>query len=225
VWERAVVRPYRSIRGEDPSGPVGCGLSVQFHKEKDETSFVLSGRVLVSQGKSPDALTTWKGGLAIHGGTPRLSSTCLRLSGMRRSSSSQRRSLMTSFVWRTDTSAWVTPRHKSAERPDRRSPQTLAVDLLRHSGGKSNRPLAFRALLRRSSQITAYRRISARIADCGRLPRRCETPASGHIRCPLVSETGLIAMQKVESSNLFSRFTRNLALGRDFVVYRGASGK
>lgn len=35
----------------------GCRLSVQFHKEKDETSFVLSGRVIVSQGKSPDALT------------------------------------------------------------------------------------------------------------------------------------------------------------------------
>lgn len=30
---------------------------------------------------------------------------------------------------------------------------------------KSNRPLAFRALLRRSSQIAAYRRISAHIAD------------------------------------------------------------
>jgi mannose-6-phosphate isomerase len=36
----------------------GCRLSVQFHKEKDETSFVLSGRVIVSQGESPDALTT-----------------------------------------------------------------------------------------------------------------------------------------------------------------------
>ncbi|MBA3867469.1 MAG: cupin domain-containing protein [Solirubrobacterales bacterium] len=36
----------------------GCRLSVQFHKEKDETSFVLSGRVLVSQGEAPDALIT-----------------------------------------------------------------------------------------------------------------------------------------------------------------------
>ena len=36
----------------------GCRLSVQFHEEKDETSFVLSGRVIVSQGESPDALTT-----------------------------------------------------------------------------------------------------------------------------------------------------------------------
>lgn len=35
----------------------GCRLSVQFHEEKDETSFVLSGRVIVSQGESPDALT------------------------------------------------------------------------------------------------------------------------------------------------------------------------
>lgn len=30
----------------------GCRLSVQFHKEKDETSYVLSGRVIVSQGDS-----------------------------------------------------------------------------------------------------------------------------------------------------------------------------
>lgn len=36
----------------------GCRLSVQYHEEKDETSFVLSGRVIVSQGESPDALTT-----------------------------------------------------------------------------------------------------------------------------------------------------------------------
>jgi HAD superfamily hydrolase (TIGR01509 family) len=36
----------------------GCRLSVQFHEEKDETSFVLSGRVIVSQGEAPDALTT-----------------------------------------------------------------------------------------------------------------------------------------------------------------------
>ena len=35
----------------------GCRLSIQFHREKDETSFVLSGRVIVSQGESPDALT------------------------------------------------------------------------------------------------------------------------------------------------------------------------
>jgi len=35
----------------------GHRLSVQFHEEKDETSFVLSGRVVVSQGDSPDALT------------------------------------------------------------------------------------------------------------------------------------------------------------------------
>lgn len=35
----------------------GCRLSVQFHEEKDETSFVLSGRVVVSQGESADTLT------------------------------------------------------------------------------------------------------------------------------------------------------------------------
>jgi mannose-6-phosphate isomerase len=36
----------------------GCRLSVQFHEEKDETSYVLSGRVIVSQGDSADGLTT-----------------------------------------------------------------------------------------------------------------------------------------------------------------------
>jgi hypothetical protein len=90
---------------------------------------------------------------------------------------------------------------------------------------KWNRLLRFRALPRRSFQIAAYRRISARISDHGRLSRRSEVPASGHIFCPLVSEMGLIAMQKVEGSNPFSRFARNLALGRDFVVSGGAKGK
>jgi len=36
----------------------GCRLSVQYHEEKDETSYVLSGRVIVSQGDSADRLTT-----------------------------------------------------------------------------------------------------------------------------------------------------------------------
>ncbi|HEY5709353.1 MAG TPA: cupin [Solirubrobacterales bacterium] len=35
----------------------GCRLSIQFHEEKDETSYVLSGRVVVSQGDSADRLT------------------------------------------------------------------------------------------------------------------------------------------------------------------------
>jgi mannose-6-phosphate isomerase len=34
-----------------------CRLSVQYHQEKDETSYVLSGRVIVSQGDSADRLT------------------------------------------------------------------------------------------------------------------------------------------------------------------------
>ncbi|MGN6274728.1 MAG: cupin [Solirubrobacterales bacterium] len=36
----------------------GCRLSVQFHEAKDETSCVLSGRVIVSQGDSPDNLNS-----------------------------------------------------------------------------------------------------------------------------------------------------------------------
>lgn len=71
---------------------------------------------------------------------------------------------------------------------------------------ESNHHLGFRALLRRSSQIASYRRISARIPDRGRLPPRYKTPASSHIHRPLVSKTGVIAMQKVEGSNPFSRF-------------------
>ncbi len=35
----------------------GCRLSVQYHEAKDETSYVLSGRVIVSQGDSADGLT------------------------------------------------------------------------------------------------------------------------------------------------------------------------
>ena len=34
----------------------GCRLSVQFHEEKDETSYVLSGRVVVSQGESAEKM-------------------------------------------------------------------------------------------------------------------------------------------------------------------------
>lgn len=35
----------------------GCRLSIQYHEEKDETSYVLSGRVIVSQGDSADRMT------------------------------------------------------------------------------------------------------------------------------------------------------------------------
>lgn len=73
-------------------------------------------------------------------------------------------------------------------------------------------------------QIAAYRCISTRIAGRGRLPRCYEIPASGYIRGARVSETGLIAMQKVVGSNPISRFERDLALQRDFVVHGGAGG-
>lgn len=35
----------------------GARLSVQYHREKDETSYVLSGRVLLSQGDSAEEMT------------------------------------------------------------------------------------------------------------------------------------------------------------------------
>ncbi len=34
----------------------GCRLSVQLHEEKDETSYVVSGRVIVSQGDSAETM-------------------------------------------------------------------------------------------------------------------------------------------------------------------------
>ena len=48
-----------------------------------------------------------------------------------------------------------------------------------------------------------------RIPDPSRLTSRYEIPASGHIHWPLVSEMGLIAMQKVVGSNPISRFFAN----------------
>jgi mannose-6-phosphate isomerase len=36
----------------------GCRLSIQYHQAKDETSYVLSGRVVVSQGDSAAQMTT-----------------------------------------------------------------------------------------------------------------------------------------------------------------------
>jgi quercetin dioxygenase-like cupin family protein len=35
----------------------GCRLSIQYHEKKDETSYVLSGRVIVSQGESADRMS------------------------------------------------------------------------------------------------------------------------------------------------------------------------
>jgi Mannose-6-phosphate isomerase len=34
----------------------GCRLSIQYHEEKDESSYVLSGRVVVSQGECADRM-------------------------------------------------------------------------------------------------------------------------------------------------------------------------
>ena len=36
----------------------GCRLSIQYHEKKDETSFVLSGLVIVSQGRTAEKMTT-----------------------------------------------------------------------------------------------------------------------------------------------------------------------
>ena len=57
--------------------------------------------------------------------------------------------------------------------------------------------------------MSAYRRISARIPDRGRLRHRYKIPAIEDIHCRPRSKTGLIAMQKVEGSNPFSRFFLN----------------
>jgi hypothetical protein len=63
--------------------------------------------------------------------------------------------------------------------------------------------------------MAAYWRISARIPDFGRPQCRHEAPANEHIRCRSGLEVDLIAMQKVEGSNPFSRFFANpLQVGR-----------
>jgi hypothetical protein len=114
------------------------------------------------------------------------------------------------------------PRHLSVRRRDSRRPAAhnlasgghsrnlrSAVGGRRAVRGESNHQLGFRALVRTSARMAAYRRISARIFDHGRLQRHREIPANEPIRCQLASETGLIAMQKVEGSNPFSRFFVN----------------
>jgi mannose-6-phosphate isomerase len=61
-------RRYGS-RLSSPADPVraaeiwesGCNR-LEFHEEKDEISFVLSGRAIVSQGESPDAPDRWEFG-------------------------------------------------------------------------------------------------------------------------------------------------------------------
>jgi hypothetical protein len=91
----------------------------------------------------------------------------------------------------------------SSRLPDRRKIGLIGCVL------GSNRHLGFRALMRTSARMAAYRCISARIPDRGCLQRRYEIPANRHIRCRSGLEVGLIAMQKVEGSNPFSRFASN----------------
>jgi hypothetical protein len=90
--------------------------------------------------------------------------------------------------------------------PNRQPPLRPGRRAIAALGGNRTGPLAFGhfcAEVPKSLHIGAYPRVLL-IAD--RLPRRNETPASGHIRWPPASKTGLIAMQKVEGSNPFSRF-------------------
>ena len=70
---------------------------------------------------------------------------------------------------------------------------------------ESNRHLGFRALVRTSARNRAYRRISLHIASPGRPPQWREIPVKRYIRDARHSEIGVVAMQKVEGSNPFSR--------------------
>jgi hypothetical protein len=84
-------------------------------------------------------------------------------------------------------------------RPEKGPRQAGCVEACR----ESNRPLGFRALLRRSSQIAAYPRafFSARLdARMGKPLEIC------NIRRRRLLETCLIAMPKLEGSNPISRF-------------------
>ena len=53
----------------------------------------------------------------------------------------------------------------------------------------------------------------------------CNSPANWLVPARKSPEAGVIAMQKVVGSNPISRFERDLALGRDFVVRQKANGK
>lgn len=64
---REVTKPWGSelwfAHGKSYAGKIlrvsaGHRLSVQYHEAKEETSYVLSGRVLVSQGESPDRMAS-----------------------------------------------------------------------------------------------------------------------------------------------------------------------
>src|SRR4051812_3780447 len=63
--------------------------------------------------------------------------------------------------------------------------------------------------MRTSARMAAYRRISAPILESQHVGSRCEIPAKEHIHCWPGPRVGLIAMQKVEGSNPFSRFEVN----------------
>jgi Mannose-6-phosphate isomerase len=77
----------------------GARLSIQYHEEKDETSFVLSGRVIVSQGDSTENLTSRELGPGESWRNRPLVSTRSKASKTPRSSRSPRHSLKTLFGW------------------------------------------------------------------------------------------------------------------------------
>ena len=111
----------------------GCRLSVQFHEEKDETSYVLSGRVIVSQGDSTDQLTAWELGPASRGAISHESSIRSKRSRTPRSSRSRRRSLRTLFAWRTDTGVCRPSISAGSSRPIRKFAQATSLS----SGSRS----------------------------------------------------------------------------------------
>ena len=101
---------------------------------------------------------------------------------------------------------------KGTARPELRGP---GAEVLRLIGYPVVRQVLAGAAMEPASRVSCTsapkfpnRRTSARIADRGRPPHRYETPASRHLCRWPVSKMGLIAMQKVEGSNPFSRFSR-----------------
>jgi mannose-6-phosphate isomerase len=56
MGQRALVRAYGALCGKILRVKAGHKLSVQYHSEKDETSYLLSGRLLVEQGEGVERM-------------------------------------------------------------------------------------------------------------------------------------------------------------------------
>ena len=99
----------------------GQRLSLQYHEHKDESNYLLSGRLLLIKGESADALTEQEIGPGRRGTTARVRSTRSRRCRMPTCSRCPRRSSTTSCGSRTTTAA------RARAGPSRRRGQWIAI--------------------------------------------------------------------------------------------------